>query len=143
MSQLEFSSGLEGVVLIPSLFSESTITCVSSAHSAPRSVHLPLVSAARISARLVILFEPGTVMVQFGGFASGLISSMSGRGFTSLASRLLAVSFRESARSPCSRVAGRDCSNSYELGAAPVPPHRHRNVRPPYRVVPAEMQVRE
>jgi hypothetical protein len=71
MSQLEFSSGLDGVVLIPSLFSESTITCVSSAHNAPRSVHLPLAKAARINARLVMLFEPGTVIVQFGGFVSG------------------------------------------------------------------------
>jgi len=61
--------------------SASTITCVSCAHNAPLNVHSLSDSAAMMSARLVMLLDPGTVIVPFGGFASGWISRMSGRDF--------------------------------------------------------------
>ena len=64
----------------PSSWRQSTITCVSSLQSAPCSVVSPPASAARTSARFVMLLEPGTVMSARTGCVSGTISMRSGRG---------------------------------------------------------------
>ena len=50
---------------MPSFWSESTITRVSSLSSAPRRRLVPLANAATIRARFVRLFEPGTVILAF------------------------------------------------------------------------------
>ena len=49
----------ELITSIPRDFNPAIITRVSSLSSAPRSVDLPLASAAQTSARLVMLFDPG------------------------------------------------------------------------------------
>ena len=64
----------------PSSCRHSTITCVSSLQSAPSRVVSPSASAARINARLVMLFEPGTVISARTGLSSGTISMRSGKG---------------------------------------------------------------
>ena len=63
------------------LLQHSTMICVSSLHSAPLSVTSPSASAARISARFVMLFEPGTVISARTGLSSGIISMRSGEAF--------------------------------------------------------------
>ncbi|MFZ1072315.1 MAG: hypothetical protein WAO21_02660 [Verrucomicrobiia bacterium] len=52
---------------------------MSSLQSAPVSVTSPSASAARMSARFVMLFEPGTVISARTGLSSGTISIKSGR----------------------------------------------------------------
>src|SRR5688572_3156240 len=56
----------------------STMTRVSSLQRAPRNVVSPGANAARISARLVMLFEPGTVISACTARSSGTISMRSG-----------------------------------------------------------------
>src|SRR5437762_13541057 len=58
---------------------QSTITCVSSLQSAPRSVVSPSAKAARTKARFVMLLEPGTVTSAREGGDHGTISMTSGR----------------------------------------------------------------
>ncbi|MGO9477907.1 MAG: hypothetical protein ACLP7I_08185 [Limisphaerales bacterium] len=53
--------------------------CVSSLHSAPVKTVSPSASAARMSARLVMLFDPGTVISARTGLSSGTISMRSGK----------------------------------------------------------------
>ena len=65
----------------PASARRSTITSVSSLRSAPRTSHAcpcSQASAASTSARLVMLFDPGTRTVAVGGRVSGLIASLSG-----------------------------------------------------------------
>ena len=64
----------------PSWRRASTITWVSSLHSAPRKRVAPRRSAASTSARLVRLFEPGTTTSARTGAASGTTSSRAGSG---------------------------------------------------------------
>ena len=59
---------------MPSCLSPSMHASVSSLNSAPRSVDRPVASAATTSARLVRLFEPGTVTVPLTGPAAGTTS---------------------------------------------------------------------
>lgn len=55
----------------PSSAIESSIARVSSANNAPRRVDVPDARAAHISARLVMLFEPGGLIAMSGGPGSG------------------------------------------------------------------------
>ena len=64
---------------MPSRISPSMHASVSSLNSAPRSVDRPVASAATTSARLVRLFEPGTVTVPRTGPAAGATSYASMR----------------------------------------------------------------
>ena len=59
---------------MPSSARAANIASVSSAKSTPRSVVSPSASAAATSARFVMLFEPGRVIVVSGGAVSGVIS---------------------------------------------------------------------
>src|SRR5688572_8837787 len=62
----------------------STMTRVSSLQRAPRNVVSPGPNAARIRARLVMLFEPGTVISAWTARSSGTISIRSGKAMPSL-----------------------------------------------------------
>ena len=67
------------VVSKPSNRSASTMICVSSLHNAPVSRTSPTANAARMSTRLVMLLEPGTVTFAITGPGIGTISMRSGR----------------------------------------------------------------
>src|SRR3954469_4334004 len=62
----------------PSSWRHSTMIWVSSLQRAPSSVTSPSASAARMSARFVMLLEPGTVISARTGLSSGTISISSG-----------------------------------------------------------------
>ena len=82
MVRLQNSSGSGSTFTTnPSFCRHSTMICVSSLQSAPLSVTSPSASAARISARFVMLLEPGTVISARTGLSSGTISMRSGRPF--------------------------------------------------------------
>ena len=73
-------------VVIPSPSRTLSIASVSSANRAPRRTLVPSARAAHTSARLVMLFDPGSTTVVSGGAASGVI----GKGSTSVMLRAAA-----------------------------------------------------
>src|SRR5205814_9768517 len=107
------------VTLNPRPRSPSTITCVSSLQSAPRSVVSPSPNAARTRARLVMLLEPGTVISASTGFVSGTISIRSGKdtGFKAQSSKLKA---QEKLQAPTSH--GRILTHPPSLESPPPSP---------------------
>jgi hypothetical protein len=68
MRKLAFASSLSTVT--PRAFNAAAMYRVSSLCSAPTSRLEPLASAAAISARLVMLFDPGTVTVASSGWVA-------------------------------------------------------------------------
>jgi hypothetical protein len=68
--------------LKPSCRSAATMMRVSRLKRAPCRVVVPFASAARISARFVMLFEPGNVTLPRTGRVNGTMGSLSGKVLT-------------------------------------------------------------